>query len=233
MFDRRRGGIMIRSAMFAAALVLFVPAAGRADTSAEKKPATATKTATVEAKVDADLFRSDAARIEMKKPKGWRFSTVESALANRANVKMKDEEFQKALESSGATPIMVVMKHEEPYDKLNPAIQMIVRGAGPLEGKSGVEILTLVEPVLKSQFENCTTVDTVRATTVGGQTGARMTLRYTLKTPDGREFPTQSTIVMIPRGKVLYQIGFSGPPEGDDAVAAVIDPALASVKFLE
>ena len=213
--------------MLVAALILISPLATLADNAKSTKSATATVT------IDSDLFRSDAARIEMKKPKGWRFSTVETALANRAKVKLKDEEFQKALEANGATPIMVVMKHEEPYEKLNPAIQMIVRAAGTLEGKTGVEILTVVEPVLKTQFENCTTVDTVRATTVGGQTGARMTLRYTLKTPDGREYPTQSTIVMIPRGKVLYQIGFSGPPEGDDAVAAVIDPTLASVKFLE
>lgn len=61
----------------------------------------------------------------------------------------------------------------------------------------------------------------------------RLTVRYTLKTRDGREFPTKATIVMIPRGKVLYQFGFSGPPEGPDAITTEVDAVLTSVRFVE
>jgi hypothetical protein len=184
-------------------------------------------------KADPDVFMSAAARIEFKKPKGWHLQSLETAFANRASVRMKDAEFQKAVEANGAAPIFIATKHEEPYEKLNATIQVICRPAGPLAGKSGVEILNAVLPGLAQQFADFETVDPVKEVVVGGQTGARMTMRYTLHTKDDQTFPTQSTIVMVPKGGVLYQFGFSGPPEGDDAVAPEIGAFLATVKFLK
>ena len=73
--------VRLAAPMIAMALLLTSPLAALADM---------TKSATVETKADPEQFRSDAARIEMKKPKSWRFSTVETALTNRAKVKMKD-----------------------------------------------------------------------------------------------------------------------------------------------
>lgn len=183
--------------------------------------------------VDPDAFRSVAARLEVHKPSGWHFQSLESVYANRAMVKMNDEEFQEAIEQMASAPLLIATKHEEPYDNLNPTFQVIVRPAGPVEGKTGVEILQLVEPTFKAQFADFTFVDKIRETSVSEQQAARMTVRYTLKTHDGREFPTQATIVMVPRGKVLYQFGFSGPPDGPDAITTEMDSVLTSVKFVE
>lgn len=184
-------------------------------------------------KPDPDAFRSDAARIELRKPAGWHFQTLESAFANRAAVKMNDEEFQKAVAQMASAPLVVATRHVEPYDSLNPSFQVIVRPLGTLEGRSGVEILRVVEPALRANFADFATVDSIRATSVAGQPAARMTIRYTLRTQDDREYPTRATLVMVPRGKVLYQLGFSGPPTGPDAIASEVDSVLASVRFLD
>ena len=182
---------------------------------------------------DPDAFRSDAARLEVRKPSGWQFQRLEAVLANRASVKMKDEEFQQAIEQMAHAPLVVATKHPEPYDKLNPTLQVLVRPAGALEGKTGVEILRLVQPTLEAQFADFAAVKGIQATTVAGTPAARLTIRYTLQTREGRELPTQATIVMVPRGKVLYQFGFSAPPQGPDALTNEVDTVLASVKFVE
>ena len=182
---------------------------------------------------DPDAFRSDAARLELRKPSGWQFQSLEAVLANRASVKMKDEEFQQAIEQMAHAPLVVATKHPEPYDKLNPTVQVLVRPAGPLEGKTGVEILRWVQPTLEAQFADFAAVKGIQETTVAGTPAARLTIRYTLQTREGRELPTQATIVMVPRGKVLYQFGFSAPPQGPDALTNEVDTVLASVKFVE
>lgn len=182
-------------------------------------------------KHDPDLFRSEVARLALRKPAGWTFQTLQTALENRAKVKLKDAEFEQALTQLASAPLMIAMRHSEPYEKLNPTVQVIVRPAATLEGKSGVEIMTMVAPALARQFADFAMVDSVRAVTVGERPGARMTVRYTLKTQDGREFPTQATIVMIPRGKALYQIGFSGPAEGPEVIGTEVDSVLASIRF--
>lgn len=183
--------------------------------------------------VDSDLFRSDVARIELRKPSGWHFQSLESLIQNRASVKLNDEEFRKAIERMATTPLMIVTRHQEPYESLNPSLQVLARPSGPLAGKTGGDILRLVEPTLRAQFADFTSVEEIHDVTVGGQAASRLTARYTLKTKDGREFPTQATIVVVPRGAVIYQFGFSGPPEGPDALTGEVDAVLQSVNFLE
>ncbi len=180
-----------------------------------------------------DVFHNEFARLELCKPAGWVFMPLDSALAARATVKMKDAEFQRAVLELASAPLVVAARHPEPYESLNPTLQVMLRPLGTLESKSGLDILKLIEPALAAQFTDFELMDEPRTVTVGGLQAARMTLRYRLQTQDGREFPTQATMVVVPRGKALYQIGFSGPWEGPDAITTEVDSVLASVKFLD
>ena len=181
---------------------------------------------------NVDVFRSAAAQIELHKPTGWHFQGMERALANRAEVELSDEEFQKAMHRNAALPLVVATKHAEPYDSLNPSVQVIARPAGPLKGASPTEILGQVEPAFKRQFADYTSLDGIRETSIGGERAARMTFRYTARTGDGGEFPTRVTMVMVLRGSLVYQFGFSAPPTGSDALADEVEAVLRSVKFL-
>ncbi|HET9235108.1 MAG TPA: hypothetical protein VFP10_13295 [Candidatus Eisenbacteria bacterium] len=180
-----------------------------------------------------NVFRSEMARIEIRKPAAWYFADLESMMEHRASVKLKDEDFQKALTTMASAPLVAAMKYEEPYESLNPSFQVLVRPAATLEGKSGVEILSMIQGGLANAFENFKVVQPVSEIKVGGRLGGRLVATYTVATQDGLEFPTRSTLVLIPRGKVIYQIGFSGPPEGPDKLTGEIDEILASVKWLE
>lgn len=182
---------------------------------------------------DADVFRSGPAQIELHKPAGWHFQGTDLALANRAAVKLSDEEFQKAMQRNAALPIVVATKHPDPYDSLNPSVQVIARHSGSLKGSNPTEILGQVEPVFRRQFADYVLLDGIRETYVGGERAARMTVRYTVGTDDGREFPTQTTMVMVLRGELVYQFGFSASPTGLDALTEEVEAVLRSVKFLK
>ena len=179
------------------------------------------------------VFRSEMAGIEIQKPKDWHFADLQTVMENRASVKLKDEEFQELVQKMASAPLVAAMKHEEPYDALNPSFQVLVRPAATLEGKSGVDIMQIITPALSNAFANFKMVKPAHEIKVGGRSAGRMVISYTVEAPDGRAFASMATLVMVPRGKVIYQIGFSGPPEGPDKLTKEIDEILASVKWLE
>jgi hypothetical protein len=180
-----------------------------------------------------NVFRSEMAGIEIAKPASWHFANLQSVMENRASVKMKDEDFQKQLAQLATAPLVAATKYEEPYEALNPSFQIIVRPAATLEGKSGLEIMHLVEPGLRNNFSDFKVIEAARECVVSGRPAGRLSASYTVASQDGRTFPTRTTLVMIPRGKVLYQIGFSGPAEGPDMLTKEIEEILGSIKWLD
>ena len=177
---------------------------------------------------DPDLFRSEIAKIEVRKPEGWHFQSLQAALENRAAVKMNDDEFQKMVQQLATTPLVVFSRHEEPYDKLNPTIQLLLRPAGPLEGKTGTEILQLVVPTLQAQFADFATAEGIHEIEVSGRPGARITIRYTLMTQDEREFPTRATLVITLRCGLRPHGGWRLVRPWRRARAAPVRPAAES-----
>jgi hypothetical protein len=186
----------------------------------------------VDAKTDPDFFRSDAARVELRKPKDWHFTTIDTTLSKLANLNLEDEEVQRTLLARGAMPIMTATKHVEPYDRPNPVIRMTMRSAGPLAGKSGVELLEVLAPKVTQELSGAI-VDPVHGVRVGGTEGGRMTVRYTMHAAGGRDFPIQTTTVVVPRKTVFYLFEFSGSQDGEDVVTNLVEPVLATVRFLD
>jgi hypothetical protein len=182
---------------------------------------------------ETDRFRSTAAGVEVRKPHGWFFADLQTVLEQRAHARLKSEEFERLVRENASIPLVVATKYEEPYDALNPSFQMIVRPAGTLEGKPAVEIMTAIENGLRNVFAQYETVEPIREIRVGGRSGARFTAAYTVSNPEGREFAVRSTLVLVPRGKILYQMGFSGTPEGPDRLGEEIESVLASIRFLD
>lgn len=181
---------------------------------------------------DDDTFRSDIAGIELAKPDGWHFQNLEVVARHRASVKLKDSEFQEAIEQLASAPLVVATKHPEPYESLNPSFQLLVRPLGQLQGSTGTELLNLVLPTLASNFEEFKLVEEISEIEVGGVLGATLTAEYVVQTLDGAVYPSRATIVVIPRESFLYQFGFSAPPSGPDALSREVKSVLSSVTFL-
>lgn len=90
-------------------------------------------------------------------------------------------------------PLFVAAKHEEPYEFLNPSIQLLARPAGPLEGQKVTAVFEIVVPVLRRQCSAFSMEGEIETLSIAGQQSATMTT-HTLVTHGGREFTTKSTI---------------------------------------
>jgi hypothetical protein len=211
------------------ALVLAAPPQARGDDAGA--PPDSIGTASDAA--DSSLFRSPTARVEVRKPATWVFADLQTVMKQRATARLTDEDLDRYVKEHASAPLVAAMKHPEPYDDLNPSFQLLVRPAGALEGQSATAIMGMIETGLRGMLVDFKTVEPVRAIEVGGKNAARLTATYVVSNPEGREFPTRSTLVVIPEGKLLYQIGFSGPPEGADRLGDEIEEVLGSVTFLD
>ena len=180
-----------------------------------------------------DTFRSEIAGIELSKPSGWQFQTLETIARHRADVKMKDEELQRVIQELATAPLVVATKHPEPYDSLNPSFQALVRPLGGNQGVTGSQVLEAVVPTLESGFADFRLVEEITKIEVDGVPGARLSAEYTVQGPDGTVYPTRATIVVVPRGSFLYQFSFSAPPTGSDALTDEVEGTLSSVVFLD
>jgi hypothetical protein len=142
-------------------------------------------------------------------------------------------DFERYALQIGSEALVVATKHEEPYDKLNPSIQMLTRPLGPWEGRSSIEILSALLSALGSQSQDLEVIDKPHVVDVAGQSAARATVRYTGLARDGQEYPTQATVVIVARRNVVYKLGFLGTPEGPDLLMKEVDSVLGTVRFLE
>ena len=168
----------------------------------------------------------------MAKPAGWHFQNLEVVARHRASAKLQDAELQEVIQTMAAAPLVVATMHPEPYESLNPSFQVLVRPLGPLVGVSGRQVLEGVMPMLQSGFADFELVSEIADIEVGGVQGASFTAEYTVETQDGAVFPTRATLVAVPRDSFLYQFGFSGPPEGPDALGLEVEATLRTVTFL-
>jgi len=180
-----------------------------------------------------NVFRSEMARVEIQKPADWHFAKADSSLTNLPSVRLGDEEFLEVVKRMNKRPLMAATKHEDSYSGLNPSLQLIVRPAANMEGKSGLELLQLYIPRLKQAFTGFKVVKEPYAITVAGRSGGRLDVAYTITSKDEKTMPGASTLILVPNGKVVYQVGFSYPPEGPDKLTKEIDQVLGSVKWLD
>lgn len=183
--------------------------------------------------VDANRFHSPTAGFTALKPAGWRFASMEQVAANRAVARLKDKELEEQVRQRASAPLVVIMKHQEPYEDLNPSAQVVVRPLGQLAGKTAVELLRLVVPSIQRAMADFAFVDPVRETTVGERPAATMKATYTVSNPAGREFKTLSCLWIVPRGAFMFLISMSGPQQGPDVSEAEFKSILDSIRIEE
>lgn len=190
--------------------------------------------ATAYAEENPNLFRSETARIELVKPQGWHFMDLESVAKHRAAAKLKDEDMQQAIFELATAPLFAATKYPEPYEALNPSLQVLVRPLGNMKGASGAEILALVLQSLESAFVDFKLLEPVSEFELDGLVAAALKASYTVENQAGDGFPTETVMMVIPRDSFMYQFSFSAPPEGEDALSndTLVD-VLESIRFLE
>src|SRR5688572_8321410 len=101
-------------------------------------------TAGANAAEDTNRFHSPTAGFTIVKPAAWQFGSVEQVATNRAVARLKDKELEELIRQKASTPLVVILKHPEPHDDLNPSTQVILRPLGQMQGQSPVELLRMV-----------------------------------------------------------------------------------------
>ncbi len=182
---------------------------------------------------DSNRFHSPTAGFAVRKPASWRFASLEQVAANRAVARLKDKELEQQIRQKANAPLVVIQKHREPYDDLNPSAQVMVRPLGQWEGRTALELMRLVVPTLQRAMADFAFVEQVREATVGGMPAAFMKAKYTVTNREGREFKTLSRMWIIPRGSFMFMVSMSGPQEGLDVSEGDFSAILDSIKIEE
>ena len=165
---------------------------------------------------DVNVFASQTAGFRVSKPAAWTFASMQQVSQYRASARLKDKELEEAVRQRANAPLVAIMKHVEPYDDLNPSVQVILRPLGTLAGKSAVELMKLAILPLQQAMADFQFVEPIQKTTVGGKPAAFMKAKYTVANPEGREFKTFSRMWIVPRGQFMFMMSMSGPQEGGD-----------------
>lgn len=212
--------MLVRSDIWAAVITIacLVPAAGYSESAS-----------------DTNVFRNDLTQFEIRKPTSWLFDKTHAvAPESRPRATLNEKELQTALENISGVPIVIASKHAEPYDGLNPTFMVMVIPASPREaGKSALDLMNNFKQSISKHFAEFSLIEECHEVTISGKPGARMTYRYTDSTGDGREYSSQSTLVMVRSGNLIYQIALSAPPRGPDSLKHEVDDILNSMRFLD
>jgi len=168
------------------------------------------------------------AGIHLTPPVGWAAATLAEVQANRERVRLPDPEFQRALATRSALPLIVYMKYPEPHEGLNPTIQVTLRAA--LEGTPTSLLTTALGP-LRRAFADFRVDSPVQNTTVGGWPAATVTVVYALSNRSGAVFPVRSRMWLVPRGNLMFLIGMSGSTTGEDLCEDEFKNVLASIQI--
>lgn len=182
----------------------------------------------------ANRFESVTAGFQLDKPEAWRFASLEQVSRNRATVRMKDEELQQFVRERASAPLVVLMKHEEPYDALNPSFQVILRPLPPeLAKATPKQILEIIVPTLEKGFKDFALEGTIREFELSGRSAAELTARYSVANPEGRVFPTRTRMIVVPRGEFMFLMSASAPPDGPDSSKQAFDAIVASIQVTD
>jgi len=178
------------------------------------------------------LFYSKPTGFQIKRPVGWSYLGDAEALNKKVPRRLSDAELDKLLGARKALDLVQIALHREPFDGLNPSIQVAFHRLESLASASPIDALAPIAAQLKQQFPDLEVIDAPQSATIGGRPGARMKARYTA-TLDGKSYPTLSRIWIAPRGDFAFVIGMSGPATGPEVSEAHFASCLASIRIMK
>ena len=176
-----------------------------------------------------EVFHHPGAGFSLTKPMNWQYLSPEMVKTASEATKWNDAELEKAIKENPNSPLVVITRYPEPYPTLNPSVAVTIVNL-PIEGMPPKDILNMSTEVLKRAYPDLTYVDEVQDANVDGINGAYTKIQYTMNAGD-RKFPTTTRMWLVPRGKVMFTVGMSGPQEGPDVSDEAFKEILSSIKI--
>lgn len=180
---------------------------------------------------DEAHFRSEVVGIELTKPHGWHIQSLEELARDGSLPGLDDATLRKLRERLPIAPL-VATRYPESYDSLNPTFEFVAWPLDPMQGSKAPEFLNLLLRSLASMFGEFILIEDISELQVDGVRGSKATAEYVFEAEDGTAYPIRSTIVVVRKGRFVYQFTFSGAPSGPDAFSGEVESVLSSVTFL-
>ena len=165
----------------------------------------------------------------MTKPMDWNYMSPEMVKRASESTKWNDAELEKAIKENPNAPLVVITRYVEPYPTLNPSVTITMVNL-PVAGMPPKDILNMSTEVLKRAYPDLSYVDEVQDADVDGITGAYTKIKYTMAAGD-QKFPTLTRMWLVPRGKIMFTVGMSGPQDGPDVSDETFKTILSSIKI--
>lgn len=165
----------------------------------------------------------------ISKPAGWHWMGAQQNLDNLKRARVGSEAFQKLVVEHASAPLVVMTRHEEPYEGLNASFKANIKAFGTLP-RDPQELLSMILPTVQEQMADARLSVPVEAVRVAGRPAAHAAIDYTLRSPEGGSFPTTSEIWIVPVGDYFFMLG-AGYGRGDEAARASVADALASIEL--
>jgi hypothetical protein len=159
---------------------------------------------------DPNTFASSAAGVSMSKPLGWHFTAQQNA---------------------ATAPLVVITRHEEPFDGLNPTVKINIRPLGEWNGSNPVEIVETLTAPLQQAFKDAATVDGPRETELSGLKAGYVRVNFTLQSAAGRAFRTSSELWVVPRGSDYFLIEIGRSQTAGEAEKRELRSIVNSIKI--
>lgn len=197
--------------------------------SADAAPEDAIPADTTPEDTSSDVFHHPGAGFSMTKPMEWRYLSPEMVKKASESAKWNDAELEKAIKANPNAPLVVITRYQEPYPTLNPSVAVTMVNL-PVEGMPPKDILNMSTEVLKRAYPDLTYVDEIQDVNVDGINSAYTKIKYTMAAGE-RKFPTLTRMWLVPRGKIMFTVGMSGPQEGPDMSEETFKEILDSIKI--
>lgn len=180
---------------------------------------------------DEVTFSNAAAGFTFSKPASWVCLSMMKLEKSREDIRLGDAQLEQQIRQNALAPLVIVTRHPEPYDELNPTIQIVIRPLGPMTGKSALEILQFSVSQLMKTFPDFTYVQDVHETSVSDLPAAALRATYTVKNSDGRSSPVLTRMYVVPRGSMMFLIGMTDPRSGPEISEDEFSEALDSIQI--
>lgn len=181
-------------------------------------------------KPSVDAFHSTAVGFSIIKPSEWYFISDDILKEVRNTIRLDDAELDKRVREYANIPLVVFTRYPEPYPTLNPSVSVIMAFM-PVEGMAPKAALNMSTKISKQAYPDLAVVEPVRDYEMDGLQGAYTKVKYSVAFADGQRFPAMVRMWIVPRGKIMFIVGMTGPQEGPDVFEDVYLEILNSIKI--
>ena len=178
-----------------------------------------------------NIYVNRTAGISVTKPTKWHFAGIDANKKNLDNIRLKDQKFEEDMRKYATTPLIAMMRHEEPYDDLNASFKLNIKPLNGLPAAEPQRIVGLFLPQLEKIFEDYKLIEGPTKTTVSGLKAGYAKIHYSMKIPDGRTFPICSELWIVPRGDYFFLIGAGTPQVPKDNEQKDLNAIIESIKL--